>query len=206
MDKQTVHLYVFDTMSDWEYGYLAAGINTPDFQQAPGRYRIKTVGATEAPIKTAGGLRVVPDLTLAKLKPAKSAMLVLPGGASWDKKKNKEAARLAGEFLEAGRPVAAICGATAGLARAGLLDGVPHTSNSKDYLVATGYKGEAFYKDKPAVRAGNLITASAMRPLEFAKEVFTLLEVYSPDTLAAWYGLYKTGDAKYFEALMASAA
>ncbi|RZL87267.1 MAG: glutamine amidotransferase [Variovorax sp.] len=205
MKKQTVHLYVFDSMSDWEYGYLVAGLNTPQFQQAPGRYQVKTVGATDAPVKTAGGLRIVPDLTLDELTPAKSAMLVLPGGASWDRKKNKDAARLAGAFLASGTPVAAICGATAGLARAGLLDDVPHTSNSKDYLAATGYQGEAFYKHKPAVRAGRLITASAMRPLEFAREVFSLLEVYAPATLAAWYGLYKTGDAKYFEALIAPA-
>lgn len=31
MKKSTVHLFVFDTMSDWEYGYLIAGINNPQF-------------------------------------------------------------------------------------------------------------------------------------------------------------------------------
>jgi hypothetical protein len=36
MKKATVHLFVFDTMSDWEYGYLAAGINNPQFQKYPG--------------------------------------------------------------------------------------------------------------------------------------------------------------------------
>ncbi|RZL37018.1 MAG: glutamine amidotransferase [Rubrivivax sp.] len=206
MKKQTVHLFVFDTMSDWEYGYLVAGINSPVGQKAPGRFRVRTVGAADKPVKTAGGLRVLPDLALDKLKPRDSAMLVLPGGAAWDAKKNKQAASLAGEFLSAGTPVAAICGATAGLARAGLLDDVPHTSNSRGYLVATGYAGEACYRQKPAVRSGLLITASAMRPLEFAREVFTALDVYDDDVLAAWYGLYKTGDAKYFEAFMRASA
>ncbi|WP_457427381.1 type 1 glutamine amidotransferase family protein [Roseateles sp. P5_E7] len=206
MKKQTVHLFVFDTMSDWEYGYLTAGINSSVGQKEPGRFRVRTVGASDEPVKTAGGLRVLPDLTLDKLAPAKSAMLVLPGGAAWDRKKNRQAAELAGDFLAAGTPVAAICGATAGLARAGLLDDVPHTSNSKGYLVATGYAGEAFYREKPVVRSGNLITAPAMRPLEFAREVFTVLDVYADDVLAAWYGLYKTGDAKYFEAFMRASA
>lgn len=204
MKKSTVHLYVFDTMSDWEYGYLIAAINNPQFQKTPGRFRVKTVALSEKPIATMGGLRVTPDLTLAKLKPGNSAMLVLPGGRAWDRKKNKEAARLAADFLAEGVPVAAICGATAGLARVGLLDDVPHTSNSKDYLAATGYKGAAFYRNKPAVRSGNLITASAMRPLEFAREVLSTLDVYSEPVLAAWYGLYKTGDAKYFATLMKS--
>ncbi|KQV50260.1 thiamine biosynthesis protein ThiJ [Pelomonas sp. Root1217] len=206
MKKQTVHLFVFDTMSDWEYGYLVAGLNNPLGQKLPGRFRVKTVGLTDAPVKTAGGLRVSPDLALDKLKPRHSALLVLPGGTAWDRKKNKEAAQLAGNFLAEGVAVAAICGATAGLARAGLLDDVPHTSNSKDYLAATGYQGAAFYRQKPAVRSGKLITASAMRPLEFAKEAFAALDVYADDVLAAWYGLYKTGDAKYFEAFMKAAA
>jgi putative intracellular protease/amidase len=206
MKKQTVHLFIFDTMSDWEYGYVVAGINSLLGQKAPGRFRVRTVSLSGDRIKTAGGLRVVPDLALGKLKPGKSAMLVLPGGAAWDKKKNKEAAQLAADFLAAGTPVAAICGATAGLARAGLLNNVPHTSNSRDYLAATGYEGAAFFRQKPAVRAGNLITASAMRPLEFAREVFAALEVYSDAVLAAWYGLYKTGDAKYFAAFMKAAA
>lgn len=204
MKKSTVHLFVFDTMSDWEYGYLIAGINNPQFQKTPGRFKVKTVSLSEQPIATMGGLRITADLTLDELKPGNSSMLVLPGGTAWDQQKNTEAAQLAGDFLAKETPVAAICGATAGLARIGLLDEVPHTSNSKEYLAATGYKGAAFFRSKPAVKSGNLITASAMSPLEFAREVFAALDVYSETVLAAWYGLYKTGDAKYFETLMKS--
>lgn len=202
MKKSTVHLYVFDTMSDWEYGYVVAGINNPQFQKIPGRFRVKTVALSDKPVTTMGGLRVMPDLKLAALKPNASSMLVLPGGTAWDKNKNKEAAQLATEFLAREISVAAICGATAGLARVGLLDAVPHTSNSKEYIAATGYRGNAFFRQKPAVRSGNLITASAMSPLEFAREIFSLLGVYSEATLAAWYSLYKTGNAKYFLELM----
>lgn len=202
MKKSTVHLFVFDTMSDWEYGYLIAGINNPQFQKVPGTFKIKTVSLSDKPIITMGGLRITAELTLDKLQPGNSVMLVLPGGTAWDKKKNKEAAQLATEFIAKGIPVAAICGATAGLARVGLLDAVPHTSNSRDYIAETGYKGGAFFRDKPAVKSGDLITASAMSPLEFAREVFFTLGVYSDKVLSAWYNLYKTGDAKYFAELM----
>ena len=102
--------------------------------------------------------------------------------------------------------MAAICGATAGLARAGLLDNTKHTNNSLDYLAATHYKGAIHYKDAPAVRDGNLITASAMSPVDFAKEIFSCLGVYDDDVLDAWYGLFKTGDGKYFEQLMKAGA
>jgi len=202
MKNSTVHLYVFDTMSDWEYGYVVAGVNTPEFQKTPGRFRVKTAGLAAQPVTTAGGLRVMPDLVLADLKASASSMLVLPGGAAWDQQKNKEAAQLAAEFLANETSVAAICGATAGLARAGLLDAVPHTSNSKAYIEATGYRGSAFFRQQPAVRSGNLITASAMSPLEFAREIFSLLDVYSEATLAAWYDLHHTQDARYFLELM----
>jgi len=204
MKKSTVHLFIFDTMSDWEYGYLIAGINNPQFQKFPGRLEVKTAALSDEPVVTMGGLRVMPDITLDKLKPSSSAMLVLPGGTAWDEMKNKEASQLAADFLKQETPVAAICGATVGLARIGLLDNVPHTSNSKDYIAATGYKGSAFFRSEPAVKSGHLITASAMSPLEFAREVFSTLDVYSDATLAAWYDLYKTGDPKYFEVLVKS--
>jgi hypothetical protein len=45
-----------------------------------------------------------------------------------------------------------------------------------------------------------------MGALEFAREVFSTLDVYSKAALGAWYKLYKTGDAKYFEVLMKSSA
>lgn len=201
MKRQTVHLFVFNTMSDWEYGHLIAGINNPQFQAEPGKFRIKTVALSDDPVVSMGGLRVTPDMALGKLKPRHSAMLVLPGGTAWDKKKNQEAAELAADFLASGVPVAAICGATAGLARAGLLDKARHTSNARDYLAQTGYQGLAYYRDKPAVTAGNLITAAAMNPVDFAREIFAMLGVYSDRVLKAWYGLYKTGDPKYFTRL-----
>jgi putative intracellular protease/amidase len=202
MNQSTVHLFIFDTMSDWEYGYLAAGINNPRFQKNPGKYRIRTVAVSEEPVTTMGGLRITPDQSIARLTPKDSAMLVLPGGTAWDQRKNSEAADLAAQFLAEQLPVAGICGATFGLASRGLLDAVPHTSNSKEYVAASGYKGSNFFREAPAVTSGNLITASAMSPLEFAKEVFAMLDIYSEQTLAAWYSLYKTGDAKYYLTLM----
>ena len=205
MKKSTVHLFVFDTMSDWEYGYLVAGINNPQFQKTPGHFEVKTVALSDQTVVSIGGLRVTPDLTLAALQPVDSAMLVLPGGMAWDQKKNSEAAMLAAEFLRAGVPVAAICGATAGLARAGVLDAVAHTSNSKEYIAQTGYQGLDHYRDQPAVVAGKLITASAMSPVDFAKEAFALLDVYTGPVLDAWYKLFKTGEAKYFAELMQAA-
>ena len=114
-----------------------------------------------------------------------------------------EAAQKAKEFLASGVPVAAICGATAGLARAGILDDRRHTSNALAYLEITNYQGAALYQDEPAVTDGHLITAGSTAPLDFAYHIFKKLDLYAPETLEAWYGLFKTGEASYFFKLMA---
>ncbi len=201
MERQTVHLFVLDTLADWETGYAIAGINNPQWQAQPGRYRVVTVGVSREPVRTIGGVTIMPDMTLDDLDASQSAMLILPGSDTWDAGKNTEAIAKAWAFLAAGVPVAAICGATAGLARAGILDAHRHTSNALEYLRATGYRGEALYQDEAAVTDGNLITASATAPVDFAYQIFKRLEVYDARTLEAWYGLYKTGDPSYFFAL-----
>lgn len=205
--QETVHLAVYDTAADWEYGYAVAHINNHDFQQRPGRYAVATVGPTRESITTTGGIRVVPDLALDDLDPADSAMLILPGASDWVTEPDRLApfARVARRFTEAGVPVAAICGATAGLAREGLLDDRAHTSNAAEFLQAVGYAGAAFYRDQPAVTDRGVITATAVAPVEFAREIFTALDLYEPATLDAWYRLYGRQDASGYYDLMAAA-
>jgi len=102
--------------------------------------------------------------------------------------------------------VAAICGATIGLARKGLLDSVWHTSNDLGYLkmICPGYGGEQCYKQETAVTDGSLITASGIAPLEFSLHVLKALDVFSAKTLDAWYNLYRTHNSEYFYELMDS--
>ncbi|HEX5830296.1 MAG TPA: DJ-1/PfpI family protein [Gemmatimonadaceae bacterium] len=192
MTRQTVHLYVFDGLADWETGHATAHINTPEYQREPGRYQVRTVGEAIRPVTSTGGLTITPDLALADLAPARSAMLILPGGASWDTDPDARAAAVAaaGELLAAGVPVAAICGATAGLARAGLLDDRAHTSNTREYLAATGYGGAAHYRDVPAVTDRDVITAPGTAPVDFARHIFARLALYEPEVLAMWAGLF----------------
>jgi putative intracellular protease/amidase len=199
---ETIHLFVFDTLADWEPGFAVAGLNNPDGQKAPGRYQVRTVALTRDPIKTIGGVRIQPDLSLDRLTPGESAMLILPGGEKWDQGGSMEAVEKARAFLLAGVPVAAICGATAGLARGGVLDTRKHTSNAPDYLAATGYRGAHLYQTADVVSDQNVITASGMKSLEFAREIFARLDVYEEKVLEAWYGLFKTGDPKYYAALV----
>jgi putative intracellular protease/amidase len=205
--RQTVHLAVYDQLADWEIGHTTATIRGGDWQRDPGRYDVVTVGLTGAPVTTAGGLTILPDITLPQLKPSSSAMLILPGADGWDidPESFSPFASAAGIWLDAGVPVAAICGATAGLAREGLLDYRDHTSTAPEYLLATGYAGMRRYRSALAVSDGGLITAGPTAPLEFAREVFAALDLYTPRVLDAWYRLHAEHDPGAYHVLLEGA-
>lgn len=203
----TVHLYVFEGYADWEPAFAIAALHNPRFQREPGRWRVRTVGERAAqPLRSMGGVTVLPDLGWSELHPADSRLLILPGGPGWEEEGvHRPAIDKAEAFLGEGVSVAAICGATAGLARAGRLDRCAHTSNAAAYLKATGYAGAGHYRDEPAVREHGLITAGGMAPLEFAREILLELALYEDEALEAWYQLYKTGKSEYFARLQRAA-
>lgn len=205
--NHTVYLYVFDTMSDWEIGYLTAELNTGRyFKKGLAPSKIVTVGNEKTPVTTMGGLRILPDIRLDELCIENTDALILPGGETWTEAMHQPILKIAERCLEEGILVAAICGATMGLAQAGLLNARWHTSNDLEYLkmICPAYTGEKHYKMAPAVTDENLVTASGIAPLEFAVHVLKALDVYSSQTLDAWYSLNKTHESKYFYELMHS--
>ncbi|WP_336207432.1 type 1 glutamine amidotransferase family protein [Nonomuraea sp. LPB2021202275-12-8] len=204
--KKTVHVGVYDTMADWEIGHAIAHLRSGRFHREPGGYEIVVIGLTREPITSMGGLRITPDRALDELSPQDSAMLILPGADLWDAGDDLAPfARKAREFLDAGVPVAAICGAVAGLAREGLLDDRDHTSAVVHYLEAQdGYSGSKHYLDQDAVTGGDLVTAGPTEPVAFAREVFRRLDVYTPEVLDAWYRLFARSDASAYEVLMSA--
>ncbi|MFE9020514.1 type 1 glutamine amidotransferase family protein [Streptomyces sp. NPDC007808] len=193
--RKPVYLAVYETLADWEPGHATA-------QLARAGYEIRTVGPTREPVTTVGGLRIQPDLALADVRPADACLLILPGADLWDAGDELAPfARTARAFLEAGVPVAAICGATAGVAREGLLDDRDHTSAVSFYLAATGYGGGARYVEADAVTDGGLVTAGPTEPVAFAREILRLLKVYDDEAVDAWYGLFHDSDAEAYAVL-----
>jgi putative intracellular protease/amidase len=200
---RTAHVAVYDTLADWEVGHLLVELRTGRFTQEP--WRVLTVAASAAPVTTMGGMRVLPDLPLADLDPAASDLLVLPGADFWDEGQGEEFAAAATRFLAAGVPVAAICGATAGLARAGVLDDRAHTSAAAEYLAATGYAGGAHYVEERAVADGGLVTAGPQSPVQFARATLAHLGLASEETLDAYETVFHRGDPSGYPVLMQAA-
>lgn len=201
----TVYIYVLDTLADWELGHITAELSSGRFfkKDAP-KISVKTVAISREPVKTMGGLTVVPDCSINDIKVGEKSVLLLPGANTWDNTKHSAIIEKAKEFLSVGAIVCAICGATVALANAGLLDQRPHTSNGVGYLemVSPSYKGQKFFVDTPSIADRNLITASSTGALLWAKQIIERLDVFQHDTLEAWYAYFSTGDVQHFFVLM----
>lgn len=185
--RDTAYLLVLDGFADWEASLAAAEINKSD------RYSVVTVGVSGQQVRSMGGLSVQPQLAAAEIDLERAAVLLVPGGTSWEEGDDGEVSALLRRVHSAGVPIAALCGATIGLARAGLLSGRKHTSNMRGYLakLVPGYGDEADYLDQPAVRDGDVITASGMAGVEFAYEVIKLLDLYSDSDRELWLRIFR---------------
>lgn len=202
-----LYLYVLDTLADWEIGYLTAELRSRRFFADMNLVvPIVKVGASLDEITTMGGMAIRPDLALDQLELEDDDLLLLPGADTWFEPANRGILLVAKERIARDLPVAAICGATFGLASVGALDAKRHTSNDPGYLkaVAKDYAGQALYLDLPAVSDRKLVTASGLSALDFTYEVIKVLGVFRPETLEAWKGLNRTARPEYFHAMMES--
>jgi len=181
------YLILLDGFADWEASLAAAEIN-----KSP-RYSIVTVGLTREPVRSMGGLRVQPEISVQEVQLDRAAVLLIPGGTSWESREEPAVTILLQSAHEAHVPIAALCGATVGLARAGLLAGRRHTSNRPGYLakLVPGYGSESDYIDQPAVRDGTVITASGMGGVEFAFEVIKLLDLHNERDRDIWLQIFR---------------
>ncbi|MGG4494014.1 type 1 glutamine amidotransferase family protein [Brevibacillus reuszeri] len=207
MHTRKVYLYVFDTMADWEAGYLIAELNSGRyFKKGLAPLEVVAVGVNKNPVTTMGGVQILPLISVDECTLERTDVLVLPGGNTWLEAIHEPILKKASISLHEGIVVAAICGATLGLAKMGVLDARRHTSNDLEYMkmFSQHYRGDAYYEMEPAVTDGNLVTASGTAPLEFAMHVLKLLDVFAPETLDSWFNLYQTHEPKYFFALMNS--
>lgn len=189
--QRAIHIVIFDGFADWEPGHALAEV------RRHGKRTVRAVGFTRAPVESMGGLRVVPDVELAAVSAEDVELLILPGGNMWETDAYPRATleSLVAALLAAETSVAAICAGTLALGRAGVLDDRRHTSNMQRYLEkhATEYAGAAHYVDAPAVRDRHVITASGLAPVDFAREIFAELGIFSEANEALWFEMFKSG-------------
>jgi putative intracellular protease/amidase len=189
MPDKAVHLLVVEGFADWEPAHAVAEL------RRHGHYHVEAVGLTTAPVRSMGGITVLPSKTVADMDPAHVAVFILPGGDRWERSPIEPELEAALRRVDRQSvPIAAICAATVAISRLGLLKGRRHTSNGLDYLrsLVPDYHEAANYVDAPAVRDRSLITASGLGDVEFARELFDELDVLSPGDRSVWARMFRT--------------
>ena len=189
MPAKAVYLLVVEGFADWEPAHAVAEL------RRHGQYRVEAVGLTPLPVRSMGGITVLPTKTISEVDPADVAAFILPGGDRWENAPVEPALEDLLKRLDASDvPIAAICGATVAISRIGLLRGRRHTSNGLDYLRAhgPGYADGDQYVDAPAVRDQKLITASGLGDVEFARELFEELDVLNARERSVWAEIFRS--------------
>ncbi|MDY4338971.1 type 1 glutamine amidotransferase family protein [Xanthomonas sp. LF07-6] len=176
----TIAVVMVDGVADWEIGTILPAA------RAWFSDTIQIASIDGKSITSIGGLELHPTYALSDLAPLDADLWLLPGSDRWQAGEIPGLSALLQQRLEAGRGVAAICGATLALAYAGLLDTRPHTSNSEAFLRehAGVYAGSTHYQERRVVSAGGLITAPGTSPVSFAEECLRLLHPEREEQIA----------------------
>jgi len=176
----TIAVVMFDGVADWEIGTILPAARAWFGDE------IQVASIDGKPVTSIGGLNLHPEYALSDLAPLDADLWLLPGSERWQAGEIPGLSALLQQRIDAGRAVAAICGATIAPAYAGLLDTRPHTSNSQAFLRehVGVYAGTAHYREQKAVNAGGLITAPGTSPVSFALECLRQLHPEREEQIA----------------------
>jgi putative intracellular protease/amidase len=187
--KPKAYVFVFDGLADWEPALALCEI------RKSGKYEVLAAGHSRKTVITMGGLKIEPDTTVDEIEPRGTAIFLVPGGERWEKAGDPKVEDMLLRLHEEKVLIGAICAATLEIARAGLTRSLRHTSNAKSFLkdLVPEYKDERNYINELAVTDRNIITASGLGSVEFAREIIRELKIYSDADTQMWFEMFKNG-------------
>lgn len=190
-DQKEVLLVLTDKWCDWEASYAIAVIHS--FAEIA--ICVKTVATDKLPKISMGGIQAGIDYCIEEYANFdRLAMVIIPGGLSWEDNRYDEIADFVQKAVSRNIPVAAICGATVFMGRHGFLDHIKHTGDSLESLQnETGYHGQDKYVSAQVVVDSGFITANETAAVEFAYEIFKMLQIDSKSEIDQWYDTFQNG-------------
>jgi len=188
-NKNEVLVILTDRWCDWEAGYAIAVTNS--FSD----YVVKTISTDIIPKVSMGGIRAEVDYCMDNYQNFNNlAMIILPGGLSWEENDYDEIAGFIQIAVNLNIPIAAICGATLFLCKHGFLNHIKHTGDSLElFSNQKNYSGQSLYVPAQVVVDGGVITANETAAVEFAYHIFKILKVDSDEEIEQWYDNFKNG-------------
>lgn len=185
-EKKTILYVLTDRWCEWEGAYAVDVINA--FSETN---EVKTISEDGEPRKGMSGITSLVDYDMRTFADwDRVALILMPGGLSWDELELTETEQFVRKALSKKIPVCAICGATTFLCRKGFLNNIRHTGDSREWFLEQreyGYTGEAYYEDKQVVYDGGIMTANDTAAVEFAYEIMNLLNIDSQEERDEWY-------------------
>lgn len=172
---KTIGLLFIEGYADWEYGLLAAS--------AVEWFGLRAVSLSPhaSPLTSIGGLKLIADRSAAPADNTDLDAIAVIGSDGWANKDAPDVSAVLNTVRARGGVVGGICGGTLALARAGLFEGVSHTSNGRDWILGhePTYAGASRYSDVPrAVADGRIVSAPGSAPGTFA---IAFLEALLPE-------------------------
>lgn len=189
MNRNEILLVLTDQWNDWEASYAIAVANS--FTD----YVVKTIATDTNDKVSMGGIMAKVDYSIDSYQNLEHlAMIILPGGLSWENNRYDNIAEFVKIAVDATIPIAAICGSTLFLCRHGFLNHVKHTGDSLElFEKQDGYTGNDLYIPAQVVVDNGFITANETAAIEFTYHIFKLLQIDSDDEIEQWYDNFKNG-------------
>ncbi|MFD2829683.1 type 1 glutamine amidotransferase family protein [Corticicoccus populi] len=189
MNKNEVLILLTDQWCDWEASYAAAVIHS--FSE----YNVKTIAMDTKHKVSMGGIKTAVDFSIDDYNTFNNlAMLILPGGLSWENNTYDEIAKFVKTVRELNIPVAGICGAASFLCHHGFLNDVQHTGDSLElFKKEERYSGDNLYIQAQVVSDKGIITANETAAVEFAYEIFKVLKVDNTEEINQWFDNFQNG-------------
>jgi putative intracellular protease/amidase len=165
--------FVFiDRYADWEYGLLAAS--------AVEWFGAEAVALTPdgASVSSTAGLVLQAHRGIGAEENTDLGAVAVIGSDQWMTGKAPDISALLRAVAAKSGTVGGICAGTLALARAGLFEGVAHTSNGRDWIkkIEPDYAGSELYRDVPhAVADRNIVSAPGSAPGTFAHAFLSAL-------------------------------
>lgn len=167
--------YIYEGMADFEISLLLHRLKNT------GKYEVVSVSEEIKVINAQSGLKYIPDKAIRDIEaPLEYAALIIPGGPI--NNEQNEICQIAGQMLDGGRLVGAICFAPQFLGRAGLLDEYKYTTScSEQKIQSLGVKdpfNRKNYLEERCVADRNLITAKGYAFVDFAQQICRYLNIF----------------------------
>ena len=191
-----VLLFLTDQWADWEASHAIVGISFAE------QYVVKTIGINKQPKASIGGMKAEIDYSIEEYQNFDNlAMIILTGSFSCGENRYNEIADFVRKANKSSVPIAAICGATIFLAKHGFLNNVKHTGDELEYFEEMlggeeEYKGHKYFSVTQVVNDSGFITANETAALEFAREIFRMLNTDTDEKINLWYEKHKYGLAE----------